>query len=64
MLDLDIFSRALRMRWLWFEWTDRDRPWVGAELPVSELDRLLFRISTVVTVGGWKEGRVLEFAMA
>jgi mannosylglycoprotein endo-beta-mannosidase len=51
ILDLDLFSRALRLRWLWYEWNEPDRPWVGTELPVNEIDRQLFRASTVVTVG-------------
>ena len=25
ILDLDKFSRALRLRWLWFAWTDPQR---------------------------------------
>ena len=51
MLDLDLFSRALRMRWIWYEWTSPDRPWVGTEPPVTAVDRQLFRASTVVTLG-------------
>ena len=31
ILDLDLFSRALRLRWLWFQWTTPDKPWVGME---------------------------------
>ena len=51
ILDLDLFSRALRLRWLWFQWTTPDRPWVGTEPPVDDIDRQLFRTSTVVTLG-------------
>lgn len=50
-LDLDLFSRALRLRWLWYQWKEPDRPWVGSEAPVNELDLQLFRASTVVTIG-------------
>jgi hypothetical protein len=42
---------ALRLRWLWFEWVEPDRPWVGTEVPCTEIDRQLFRASTSVTVG-------------
>jgi hypothetical protein len=42
LIDLDLFSRALRLRWLWFAWKDPDKPWVGTEPPVNELDRQLF----------------------
>ena len=51
ILDLDLFCRALRLRWLWFQWTTPDRPWVGTEPPVDDIDRQLFRTSTVVTLG-------------
>lgn len=34
ILDLDLFSRALRLRWLWYQWTSPDRPWVGTTSPV------------------------------
>ena len=39
------------MRWIWYEWTSPDRPWVGIEPPVTTVDRHLFRASTVVTLG-------------
>ena len=54
MLDLERFGRALRLRWLWFAWTDPDRPWVGSEVPCNALDRQLFRCSTSVTIGDGK----------
>jgi hypothetical protein len=51
VLDLERFSRALRLRWLWFEWTDREWPWVGTEVPCNEEDKQFFRASTIVTIG-------------
>jgi len=51
VLDLELFGRALRLRWLWLEWTDQERPWVGTTVPCDAMDRQLFRISTVVTIG-------------
>lgn len=48
ILDLELISRALRLRWLWLEWTEEDRPWVGTAPPVSQVDRQLFRASIVV----------------
>jgi len=54
VLDLERFGRALRLRWLWFAWTDPDRPWVGSEVPCNTLDRQLFRCSTSVTIGDGK----------
>jgi hypothetical protein len=38
VLHLDKFSRALRLCWLWFQWVDLDRPWVGTEAPCNEVD--------------------------
>ncbi|XP_071679995.1 uncharacterized protein [Lolium perenne] len=39
VLDLEKFSRALRLRWLWDEWTAPDKPWVGSETPNDASDR-------------------------
>ena len=58
ILDLELFSRALRLRWLWLEWTEQDRPWVGMEVPCDSVDRQLFRASTVCVVG---DGRKASF---
>ena len=51
ILDLDKFARALRLRWLWFEWTAPDKPWIGLETPNDEKDRPLFHAATKVTIG-------------
>jgi hypothetical protein len=51
VLDLEFFSTALRLRWLWYQWTEPDRPWVGMDVPCNDVERQLFRISTVVRVG-------------
>ena len=29
ILDLDLFSKALRLRWLWYKWVSPDRHWVN-----------------------------------
>jgi hypothetical protein len=29
IIDLKKFSRALRLRWLWYSWDSRARPWKG-----------------------------------
>jgi hypothetical protein len=60
VLDLEKFSRALRLRWLWFEWTDRDRPWVGTEVPCNEEDKQLFRASTKMTIGNGTTAKFWE----
>jgi hypothetical protein len=51
IIELEKFSRALRLRWLWFSWDDRGRPWKGMELPVDKDDRALFNAATIVTLG-------------
>ena len=47
IIDLEKFSRALRLRWLWFEWTNPERPWNGMTLPG---DLALFNAATRITV--------------
>ena len=50
-MDLDRFGRAMRLRWLWLEWTDDTRPWCGMQTPCDKTDRQLFRASTEITLG-------------
>lgn len=50
ILDLERFSRALRLRWLWFHWRNPERPWNGTELPADSTDINLFNAATTVTV--------------
>lgn len=58
ILDLGKFSRALRLRWLWFSWTNPERPWNGMELPVDEIDAAPFAAATIVKIG---DGRRASF---
>jgi hypothetical protein len=55
--DLEKFGRALRLRWLWQDWTDDSKPWAGSELPCNKADRLLFKASTVITIGDGAKAR-------
>jgi len=55
VVDLERFSRAMRLRWLWFSWDDKDRPWKGMELPVDKLDMDLFNTATKVMLGNRKK---------
>jgi hypothetical protein len=57
VLDLERFGRTLRLRWLWQEWTDDSKPWVGSELPCNEGDKVLFNASTTVTISGGQKAR-------
>ena len=51
ILNLGKFSRALRLRWLWFEWTSPEKPWVGTKTLTDYTDKCLFNAATLVTVG-------------
>ena len=51
VLDLERFSRALRLRWLWYEWKAPEKPWVGSETPNDASDLDLFNAATRVTIG-------------
>ncbi|KAM0886337.1 hypothetical protein ACQ4PT_029742 [Festuca glaucescens] len=51
VLDLERFGRAMRLRWLWYAWTDPDRPWIGTDNPCDDTDMALFRASTEITLG-------------
>jgi hypothetical protein len=62
VLDLELFSRALRLRWLWYQWSDPNRPWVGTDVPCGEADKQLFRACTCVTVGNGNRAKFWESA--
>ena len=49
--SLDKFATALRLRWLWNEWAEQPKPWVGLGTPCTEADRDLFAAATRVMVG-------------
>jgi hypothetical protein len=57
-MDLEHFSRALRIRWLWFQWKTPKKPWCQSELPVDDTDHALFAAATQVTVNN---GRTAKF---
>ena len=51
ILELEKFSRALRLRWLWFSWEDTERPWKDMQMPVDKDDIALFNAATRVELG-------------
>lgn len=51
ILHLGKFARALRLRWLWTEWTTPEVMWASSETPCTNTDRLLFAASTALAVG-------------
>jgi hypothetical protein len=56
--DLDHFSQSLRLRWLWFSWDTRPRPWEGLQIPVTDEDRAIFNAATVIQLG---DGKIASF---
>ena len=60
VLNLEKFATALRLRWLWFEWADPPKTWMGMETPCTDTDRDLFSASTIVTVGDGKKAKFWE----
>jgi len=57
VIDLDKFSRALRLRYIWEEWMVDDKPWVGTEVPCNNVDRLLFNPSTTILLGNGSKAK-------
>lgn len=51
IIDLEKFSRALRLRWMWYSWEKREKPWKGMELPLDRDDIALFNAATRVELG-------------
>lgn len=49
--DLQVMAGALRMRWLWLEKTQPDRPWGLLHANIPEPARLMFMISVTTTLG-------------
>jgi hypothetical protein len=52
--ELKKFSRALKMRWLWYMWDQKERPWKGIFIITDLTDRQLLFCSTTVTIGDGK----------
>lgn len=56
-MNLQKFARALRVRWLWHEWTSPEKAWVGTGTPCDDDDRLLFAACTTISVGNGQRTR-------
>lgn len=59
--NLELFSRSLRLRWLWFAWDNRDRPWRGLPLPADNEDIQLFNAATKVELGNGCKASFWQF---
>jgi hypothetical protein len=60
ILNLSKFASALRVRWLWNEWDEESKPWVGLGNPCNAHDRELFAAATNVTIGNGKRALFWE----
>lgn len=52
--NLELFSRALRLRWLWHHWDHIAKPWKNLMHIRDKADRELFFKSTYITLGNGK----------
>jgi hypothetical protein len=57
MVDLERFGRALRLRWLWFQWKCPDKAWNRSELPIDSVDESLFAAATRVHIHNGKKAK-------
>jgi hypothetical protein len=62
--DLEKFSRALRLWWLWYQWDATDRPWKHLVKVTDHQDRDLFFASTIITIGNGRDTPILRGQMA
>jgi hypothetical protein len=60
ILNLAKFSLVLRMTWLWNEWDDDAKPWVGLGNTCTPSSGDLFAMATKVIIG---MGRKLSFGI-
>jgi hypothetical protein len=51
IINLEIFARALRLRWPWQEWTMPEKLWVGLGNPCTPVDMSLFYAATSISIG-------------
>lgn len=58
LLNLDKYSNDLRLRWLWLEWVDTSKHWIGLGTPCTDDDRDLCVAATHGTVGN---GHIARF---
>jgi hypothetical protein len=58
-LDLAKFASALRMRWLWHEWNDEAKPWIGLGNPCTIQDHELFATAAKISIGYRKKALFL-----
>jgi hypothetical protein len=52
--DIENFSRALRLKWLWNSWDKQNRQWKNLVEVHDPIDRALFFSSTYIIIGNGK----------
>jgi hypothetical protein len=57
ILDLKKFNTALRLRWKWRRWTVPSKPWTCLTVPMSAVEKALFRACTHISVGNGNRTR-------
>ena len=53
--NLELFGCALRIRWLWAQKTDLDRPWAGLPVSVPGKAQALFDVAVDAIVGNGEQ---------
>jgi hypothetical protein len=53
--NLELLGWALRIRWLWAQKTDVERPWAGLPITIPEKARALFNVAVNAIVGNGEE---------
>jgi hypothetical protein len=63
ILNIIFFASALRLRWLWNEWVNESKPWLGLGNPCTHHDHELFSVATMATMGNGEKA-LLDFILA
>jgi hypothetical protein len=50
ILDLQWFSRTLRLRWPWYKFREQSKPWANMHIALSKSETDLFRACTSIEV--------------
>ena len=53
--NLELLARALRIRWLWAQKPNAERPWAGLLITVPHKARALFNVAVDAIVGNGEE---------
>lgn len=64
VLDLHHFARALRVRWLWFEWQEPKKALAGATGAMRRNREGTFQCGDGNHYWKWRKGKLLELQLA